>query len=70
MDDLVELTEDTSQAFLKELVFRAVQIALEDPNRERQPPRLEFSDFQTAMDEITRFDTNMTRSIVGFCVER
>lgn len=70
MEDLVELTEDTSQAFLKELVFRAVQVALEDPNRERQPVRPEFSDFQAAMDEITRFDTNMTRSIVGFRVER
>lgn len=62
---LAELSEGGSQAFLQELVYRAIQIA-----SERIPPGqahiLEEADFQAAMDEMTGFTEKATASIIGF----
>ncbi|MFQ5731795.1 MAG: AAA family ATPase [Planctomycetaceae bacterium] len=69
LDAVVTETRGTSQAFLKELIYRAVQIALEDPGHNGDTVTLRNPDFTTAMKEMTRFDAKATGSIMGFRVE-
>lgn len=63
---LVAQTDGGSQAFIKELIYRAVQICLEDNSRGDEPLRLRNSDFETARNEITRFSEQATAAILGF----
>jgi len=81
LDAVVAETRGTSQAFLKELIYRAVQIALEDERRNGEESsaaqssaasnngemvRLHNADFTTALHEMTQFDEKATGSIMGF----
>lgn len=66
IDALVEMSEDATQAFLKEWVHRAVQIATERLNGPDGRVRLRTEDFRAAMDEMTRFSEGSTGHIIGF----
>ena len=69
LDRLVDLTDDCSQAFLKELVFRAVQFATErisTPAASNGRLELIFDDMAGAYDEMTRYSESETASIMGF----
>lgn len=63
---LVDLTKGASQAFIRELVFRSAQFAMEDSARPSQPLPLTDRDFQSAFDEMTKYNEASTRSIIGF----
>jgi SpoVK/Ycf46/Vps4 family AAA+-type ATPase len=68
LDGLVQQSEGATQAFLKEWVHRAVQIAserLSDPTSELE---LHDNDFRCAMDEMKRFSEGSTARIIGFHV--
>lgn len=71
VDHVVSATRGASQAFLKELVFRAVQYALENEveceNGSRV--RLQNGDFDVALAEMTRYEERSTRAIMGFQVD-
>ncbi len=71
LDAIVRMTKGASQAFIKELIFRAVQVRLERSgavaaNANGTPPKLEDDDFETAIAELTRFGEDATSSIMGF----
>jgi SpoVK/Ycf46/Vps4 family AAA+-type ATPase len=66
LDDLVEMSEDATQAFLKEWVHRAVQIATERLSSPVARVELQTSDFALAMAEMRRFSEGATGQIVGF----
>ena len=63
---LVKMSEDATQAFLKEWVHRSVQIATERLNGPEARARLRTEDFTDAMDEMKRFAEGSTGRIVGF----
>lgn len=63
---LVTMSEDATQAFLKEWVHRAVQIATERLNAPEGKVRLRTDDFSEAMDEMQRFSEGSTGQIIGF----
>lgn len=65
MESLADLSEGGSQAFLQELVYRAVQIAVEGISDDA-PVELEESHFETAMKEMTSFTQKATEGIIGF----
>jgi hypothetical protein len=70
LDHLVKQTEQTSQAFLKEYVLRAVQIAAEDAGyRVRPAPPLRTAHFDDAFDELTSHGDPHGHAIMGFRVE-
>jgi SpoVK/Ycf46/Vps4 family AAA+-type ATPase len=66
LDALVKMSEDATQAFLKEWVHRSVQIATERLNGPEGRARLRTEDFEAAMDEMKRFAEGSTGRIVGF----
>ena len=70
MEELVLLTDGTTHAYLKELVFRAVQVALEntDPGDSVEPDglRLENEHFVIAHREMTEGRNDLAASIIGF----
>lgn len=65
-DKLVTQSEGATQAFLKEWVHRAVQIALERPGGGDQTLALENDDFSRAMTEMKKFSEGSTGRIIGF----
>jgi hypothetical protein len=67
MDHLVHETEQTSQAFLKEYVLRAVQIAAEGAGyRPQTPLALTTEHFDVAFDELTGHGDPHGQAIMGF----
>lgn len=75
LDELVESTRGCTQAFLKELVLRAVQVSIERRSAQSEgdangAPRLCDTDFDTAMAELTKHDAKATRAIMGFTRSR
>lgn len=70
MDNMVEHTAGCSQAFIKEFVFRAVQVAFERcaPNSNPQPETIEITDadFDVAIGEMRSGAGGKADSIVGF----
>jgi hypothetical protein len=67
LDHLVRQTEQASQAFLKEYVLRAVQIAAESAGfQPRTPLALQTAHFDTAFDELTGHGDPHGHSIMGF----
>ena len=67
LDHLVHQTDMTSQAFLKEYVLRAVQIAAEAEGfKPEQKISLKTEYFDTAFDEITSHGDPLGHSIMGF----
>jgi SpoVK/Ycf46/Vps4 family AAA+-type ATPase len=66
LDALVELSDDATQAFLKEWVHRAVQIATERLTDPAARASLRTEDFRLAIDEMRRFSEGSTGQIIGF----
>ena len=65
-DALVEMSEDATQAFLKEWVHRAVQIATERLKGDDGEAQLKTADFRAAVDEMRKFSEGSTGQIIGF----
>jgi hypothetical protein len=74
LDYLVRRTDQTSQAFLKEYVLRAVQVAAESAGYRPPAPlallALETAHFDTAFDELVSHGDPHGQAIMGFRVER
>lgn len=70
MDQLVQETEGVTQAFLKELVYRAVQMAAEDGWNGSEPLALSNLHFRKAMDEMRSSAGHSGEAIIGFRVEK
>ena len=68
LEDLVQQSEGATQAFLKEWVHRAVQIASERLGEATSELELRNNDFRCAMDEMKRFSEGSTARIIGFHV--
>ena len=66
LDMLVADTEGATQAFLKEWVHRAVQVACERLDTASQKAELQNSDFVAAMQEMQRFLDGSDGKIIGF----
>lgn len=69
MPQLLERTEGVSQVFLKELVFRAVQIATEGRPVDEQQVALVNEDFESALNERIAGGGRHGKRIIGFHVE-
>ena len=66
LDDLVDMSDGTTQAFLKEWVHRATQIATERLESGEDELSLQLPDFSEAMDEMKQYSSGSTGQIVGF----
>jgi len=62
----VKISEGSTQAFLKEWVFRTVQISTERIANENDRPELTDSDFEEAMTEMKKYLEDNGSSIIGF----
>lgn len=70
MDHLVKQTERTSQAFMKEFVLRAVQVAAAAAGYQMNGSlRMETGHFDTAFEELTAHGNPAGHAILGFRVE-
>ena len=63
---LVERSDGTTQAFLKEWLYRSIQIACERLREPDQHAELENGDFARAMSEMKRSLGDSGRNIIGF----
>lgn len=66
IEELVTISNGATQAFLKEWVHRAVQIATERLATGDGDINLRTEDFQHAMEEMQRFSAGSTGRIIGF----
>lgn len=66
VDALAAMSEDATQAFLKEWVHRAVQLATERLESADEKAALRTEDFRGALDEMRRFAEGSTGQIIGF----
>ncbi len=66
LDRLTAMTDGVSQAFLKEWIYRAAQIATEDEEDGKVRSVLANSDFSRALDEMKSFVDGVGAKIVGF----
>lgn len=66
IDELVAISHGATQAFLKEWVCRAVQVALERLTTSQAQLELCQEDFRTALQEMRRFSEGATGRIIGF----
>jgi SpoVK/Ycf46/Vps4 family AAA+-type ATPase len=66
LPQLVGQTEGVSQAFLKELVFRTVQIASGEASHMEGALRLTDAHFATALNEMTSGSGRVAQRIIGF----
>jgi len=66
IDRLVAVSDGATQAFLKEWVHRAVQIACERLDDPAQRATLQDADFTCAMEEMRRFLDGSDGKIIGF----
>ena len=66
LDEVVRQSKGASQAFLKEMVFRAIQVGLErDPEAHNSSLQLTTEDFTIAIDEMTSQTEKAAASIIG-----
>ncbi|MBX3292482.1 MAG: ATP-binding protein [Acidobacteria bacterium] len=71
LDAVVDKTDGTTQAFLKEMVFRAVQIASETDTAESPGSlKLTNSHLDAAMTEMRKSAGNAGEAIIGFSAKR
>jgi hypothetical protein len=64
---LADKIEGVSQAFIKDLVFRAVQVALESVNYLANGHLLlKMEHFDTALQEIIKYNNQASYSILGY----
>ena len=66
LDDLVRVSHGATQAFLKEWVYRSVQVALECVRDADTALRLTNDNFHVAFEEMRRFSQGTTGRIIGF----
>jgi SpoVK/Ycf46/Vps4 family AAA+-type ATPase len=66
IDELVAISHGATQAFLKEWVYRAVQMALERLPTSHAQLALCQEDFRSALQEMRRFSEGVTGRIIGF----
>jgi SpoVK/Ycf46/Vps4 family AAA+-type ATPase len=66
IDKLVEDSEGATQAFLKEWVYRAIQVACERLSSSQQKAKLHDDDFAIALTEMSRFLDGSDGRIIGF----
>lgn len=67
VEALAQKIEGVSQAFIKDLVFRAVQMALEENNYQNQETvGLQMSHFDTALKEIIKYNSQAAYSILKY----
>lgn len=69
LDRVVGQTDGVSQAFLKELVFRSVQVATAQGHQAPAPVLLTNAHFDTALNEMTTGSGRAAKRIIGFRVE-
>lgn len=70
MDELIASTEGVTQAFLKELVYRAVQISTESQSSNFAHLALWNEHFEEALDEMKRSAGRSGEAIIGFRSDR
>lgn len=70
MDELVAKTDGVTQAFLKELVYRSVQIATESVKTGSELLALSDEGFREALEEMRMSAGRSGEAIIGFHVER
>ena len=70
LDCVVKDTDGATQAFLKELVHRALQFAVEGGRIEDARVLPTTGDFSSALAEMRAFDSKSTRAITGFRVDQ
>lgn len=70
MDELIANTEGVTQAFLKELVYRAVQIATETQPASAELVTLTSEHFREALEEMKMSAGRSGEAIIGFRIER
>ena len=70
VDEVIESTDGATQAFLKELVFRAVQIATETQTIGSEPLALSDEHFRTALEEMRMSAGRSGDAIMGFRIAR
>jgi hypothetical protein len=66
LEILVKNSDGATQAFIKEWMYRSVQIACERLDKPTQNVALANSDFSIAMKEMQRFLDVSGRTIIGF----
>jgi hypothetical protein len=66
VDHLVEASDGATQAFIKEWVYRAAQLATERVKEPDSEFELRTDDFDRAMEEMRRYAEGATAKIVGF----
>lgn len=69
LDRVVTQTDQVSQAFLKELVFRSVQVASSRSNGENVPLVMADQDIATALRDMTQGSGRAAQRIIGFRVD-
>jgi cell division protease FtsH len=69
LDQIVRETDGSTQVFLKELVHRALQFAVEADRTEGHRVKPTTHDFIRALQEIRTFDGRAVRNVTGFRVE-
>jgi DNA polymerase III delta prime subunit len=69
-DELVEMTDGASHAFIKEFVYRSIQIASSRTGASEKSLPLELEDFRLCRDEMTKQGGKAGRSIIGFRPEK
>ena len=70
LDLLVKESDGATQAFLKEWVHRAVQIACERLNEPGQKAEVQNADFLEALEEMRRFLDGTDGNIIGFVARK
>ena len=70
IDRLIANTQGVTQAFLKELVYRAIQIATESQPVTSDPLALSSEHFQDALEEMKQSAGRSGEAIIGFRVDR
>lgn len=69
LDQIVKETDGSTQVFLKELVHRALQFAVEADRTDGPRVKPTTHDFTLALQEIRAFDGRAVRNVTGFRVE-
>lgn len=66
VETLVQNSEGTTQAFIKEWLYRSIQIACERLEKPTEKATLKDADFSLALDEMRQSVDNVGRNIIGF----
>ena len=70
LDEVLDRSDGASPAFIKELVRKAVQIALERDGASGDVPQLVANDFRAALDDLALGSGDLTGRLFGFQPQR